>query len=75
MLFVEHKTKLVYPSIQERQTGEEACRSNRETSSKCYNIVIENITRTMEPFTRKYSRKKLITELLWIQHTVGKWPR
>jgi hypothetical protein len=42
MLFVDHKTKLVYPSFQETKTGAEACRSKRdyETFAKRYNVNI-----------------------------------
>jgi hypothetical protein len=42
MLFVDHKTLLVYPSFQESKTAYEACRSkcDYETFSKQYNITI-----------------------------------
>jgi hypothetical protein len=43
VLFIDHKTKLVYPSFQETKSGEEACQSNRdyETFAKCYNVDID----------------------------------
>jgi hypothetical protein len=43
MLFIDHKTKLVYPLFQEEKAGEEACRSkyDYETFVKCYKIDIE----------------------------------
>jgi hypothetical protein len=43
MLFVDHKTKLVYPSFQETKTGKEACRSKRDykTFAKHYKVDIE----------------------------------
>jgi hypothetical protein len=42
MLFVDHKTKLVYPSFQETNSGEEACRYKRDykTFAKRYNVDI-----------------------------------
>jgi hypothetical protein len=42
MLFVGHKTRLVYPSFQESKTASEACRSkcDYETFTKRYNITI-----------------------------------
>jgi hypothetical protein len=42
-MFVDHKTKLVYPSFQETKTGEEACGSkfNSEIFSKRYNVDID----------------------------------
>jgi hypothetical protein len=42
MLFVDHKTKLVYPSFQGTKTGEEACRSkgDYETFAKDYIVNI-----------------------------------
>ena len=43
MLFVDHKTKLVYPSFQETKASEEACRSKRdyETFSKRYDVDVQ----------------------------------
>jgi hypothetical protein len=42
MLFVDHKTRLVYPSFQESKTALEACRSkcDYETFTKQYNATI-----------------------------------
>jgi hypothetical protein len=44
MLFVDHKTRLIYPSFQESKTASEACRSkcDYETFSKRYNITIDS---------------------------------
>jgi hypothetical protein len=44
MLFVDHKTRLVYPSFQESKTASEACQSkcNYETFTKQYNITIDS---------------------------------
>jgi transposase InsO family protein len=44
MLFVDHKTRLVYPSFQESKTASEACRSkcDYETFAKLYNITIDS---------------------------------
>jgi hypothetical protein len=44
MLFVDHKTRLVYPSFQESKTTSEACRSkcDYKTFSKRYNITINS---------------------------------
>jgi hypothetical protein len=43
MLFVDHETKLVYPSFQETKTGEESCQSkcDYETFAKRYKVDIE----------------------------------
>jgi hypothetical protein len=43
MLFVHHKTRLVYPSFQESKTPSEACRSkcDYETFAKRYNVTID----------------------------------
>jgi hypothetical protein len=43
MLFVDHKTRLVYPSFQESKTAFEACRSkcDYETFVKRYNVTID----------------------------------
>jgi hypothetical protein len=44
MLFVDHKTHLVYPSFQESITASEACRSkcDHETFAKCYKVNVES---------------------------------
>jgi hypothetical protein len=44
MLFVDHKTRLVYPSFQEPKIASEACRSkcDYETFAKRYNITIDS---------------------------------
>jgi hypothetical protein len=44
MLFIDHKTRLVYPSFQESKTASDACRSkyNYETFAKCYNVKLES---------------------------------
>jgi hypothetical protein len=44
MLFVDHKTCLVYPSFQESKTASEACRSKcyYETFAKRYNVTIDS---------------------------------
>jgi hypothetical protein len=44
MLFVDHKTRLVYPSFQESKTASEACRSkcDYETFAKRYNVTIDS---------------------------------
>jgi hypothetical protein len=44
MLFVDHKTSLVYPSFQESKTASEACRSkcDYETFAKRYNVTIDS---------------------------------
>jgi hypothetical protein len=43
MLFVDHKTKKVYPSCQETKSGEAACRSKRddETFAKRFKVDID----------------------------------
>jgi hypothetical protein len=44
MLFVDHKTRLAYPSFQESKAASEACRSKcgYETLDKRYNIEVES---------------------------------
>jgi transposase InsO family protein len=44
MLFVDHKTRLVYPSFQESKNASEACRSkcDYETFAKRYNVTIDS---------------------------------
>jgi hypothetical protein len=44
IFFVDHKTRLVYPSFQESKTASEACRSKceYETFAKRYNITIDS---------------------------------
>jgi hypothetical protein len=44
MHFVDHKTRLVYPSFQESKNASEACRSkcDYETFAKRYNITIDS---------------------------------
>jgi hypothetical protein len=44
MLFVDHKTRLVYPSFQESKTASDACHSkcDYETFAKRYNITIDS---------------------------------
>jgi hypothetical protein len=44
MLFVDHKTRLVYPSFEESKTASEACRSkcDYETFAKRYNVTINS---------------------------------
>jgi hypothetical protein len=44
MLFVDHKTQLVYPSFQEYKTASEACRSkcDYKTFAKRYNVIIDS---------------------------------
>jgi hypothetical protein len=44
MLFVEHKTRPVYPSFQEYKTASEACCSkcDYETFAKRYNVTIDS---------------------------------
>jgi hypothetical protein len=44
MLFVDHKTLLVYPSFQESKTASEACRSkcDYEKLSKLYNVTVDS---------------------------------
>jgi hypothetical protein len=44
MLFVDHKTRVVYPSFQESKTASEACRSkcDYETFTKSYNENVES---------------------------------
>jgi hypothetical protein len=44
MLFVDHKTRLVYPSFQESKTASEACRSkcDYETFAKRYNVTVDS---------------------------------
>jgi hypothetical protein len=44
MLFVDHKTRLVYPSFQESKTASEACRSkcDYETFTKRYNVTVDS---------------------------------
>jgi hypothetical protein len=44
MLFVDHKTRLVYPSFQESKPTSEACRSkcDYEKFAKRYNVTIDS---------------------------------
>jgi hypothetical protein len=44
MLFVDHKTRLVYPSFQESKTASEACRSkcDYEKFTKRYNVTVDS---------------------------------
>jgi hypothetical protein len=44
MLFVDHKTRLVYPSFQESKTTSEACRSrcDYEKFAKGYNVTVDS---------------------------------
>jgi hypothetical protein len=44
MLFVDHKTRLVYPSFQESKTASEACRSiyDYENFAKRYQVTVKS---------------------------------
>jgi chloramphenicol O-acetyltransferase len=44
MLFLDHKTRLVYPSFQESKTASEACRSkcDYEKFAKQYNVTVDS---------------------------------
>jgi hypothetical protein len=44
MLFVDHKTRLVYPSFQESKTAAEACRSkcDCEKFAQCYHVTVDS---------------------------------
>jgi hypothetical protein len=44
MIFVDHKTRLVYPSFQESKTASEACRSkcDYKTFTKCYKVTVKS---------------------------------
>jgi hypothetical protein len=44
MLFVDHKTRIVYPSSQESKTASEACRSkcDYENFARCHKVTIES---------------------------------
>jgi hypothetical protein len=44
MLFVDHKTRLVYPSFQESETAAEACRSkcDYEKFAQRYNVTVDS---------------------------------
>jgi hypothetical protein len=44
MLFVDHKTRLVYPSFQESKTASEACRSkcDYEKFSQWYQVTVKS---------------------------------
>jgi hypothetical protein len=44
MLFIDRKTRLVYPSFQELKTAYEACRPkcDYETFARCYNVNVES---------------------------------
>jgi hypothetical protein len=44
MLFIDHKTRLVYPSFQESKTASEACRSkcHYEKVGKRYNVTLDS---------------------------------
>jgi hypothetical protein len=64
MLFVDHKTRLVYPSFQESKTASEACRSkcDYDTFTKRYNVTIdsyhaENGTFRSETFQKSIDSK------------------
>jgi hypothetical protein len=44
MLFVDHKTRLVYTSFQESKTAAEACRSkcDYEKFAQCYHVTVDS---------------------------------
>jgi hypothetical protein len=44
MLFIDHKTRLVYPSFQESKTASEACRSkcDYENFAKRYQVIVKS---------------------------------
>jgi chloramphenicol O-acetyltransferase len=44
MLFLDHKTRLVYPSFQESKTATEACRSkcDYEKFAQRYNVTVDS---------------------------------
>jgi hypothetical protein len=44
MLFVDHETRLVYPSFRESKTAAEACRSkcDYEKFAQCYHVTVDS---------------------------------
>jgi hypothetical protein len=65
MLFVDHKTRPIYPSFQELKTSSEACRSkgDYETFTKCYKVNVEsyqadNSAFQTETFQKYFDKKK-----------------
>jgi hypothetical protein len=62
MLFVDHKTRLVYPSFQESKTASEACRSkcDYETFAKRYNITIGFYHADKGTFRSEIFRKSIV---------------
>jgi hypothetical protein len=61
MLFVDHKTRLVYPSFQESKTASEACRSkcDYETFAKLYNVTIDSYHADNRAFRSEIFQKSI----------------
>jgi hypothetical protein len=59
MLFLDHKTRLVYPSFQESKTASEACRSKNdyENSKSATKLPSNHITRTRENSAPKHFKR------------------
>jgi hypothetical protein len=64
MLFVDHKTRLVYPSFKEFKTASEACRSkcDYETFAKLYNVTIDTYHAENGAFRPETFQNQLITK-------------
>jgi hypothetical protein len=61
MLFVDHKTRLVYPSFQESKTAAEACRSkcDYEKFAQCYNVTVDSYHADNGAFRSKTFQKAI----------------
>jgi hypothetical protein len=82
MLFVDRKTRLVYPSFQESKTASESCRSKcdydkfaqqYQVTVKSYNA--DNEAFRSETFQKEIDNKKPTTKLQWRKRPVTKRPR
>jgi hypothetical protein len=61
MLFIDHKTRLLYPSFQESKTASEACRSkcDYETFTKRYKVNVESYHADNGAFRTKKFQKDI----------------
>jgi hypothetical protein len=64
MIFVDHKTCMVYPSFQESKTASEACRSkcDYEKFAKRYNVTIDSYHADMAHSDLKHFKNQLKTK-------------
>jgi chloramphenicol O-acetyltransferase len=75
MLFVDHKTHLVYPSFQESKTASEACRSqcDYETFAKRYSVEVESYHADNGAFHTEAFQKEIDNKLQWSKLAMAKW--